>query len=236
MIVRAGHFLFRWRNALFPCAVALAFVPSPVLFDDPLIAAGLAVVPAVVGEALRVAVIGLEYIIRGGRMGNVYAEELVTGGVFAHCRNPLYVGNVLIVIGLAIASNAWVGLLAAPVVAFVAYYCMTRAEEDYLRKRFGERYDAYCETTPRFAVRLRGFATTLRRGTFHWRRVLVKEYGTPVGWSFAIVLLAIGNLARGGNFAAESRTIAWLGGYLCIAAAFWIAARFAKKKHFLVGD
>ena len=43
--------------------------------------------------------IGYEYIVRGGRQGKVYAEDLVQGGVFAHSRNPLYLGNLLIIVG-----------------------------------------------------------------------------------------------------------------------------------------
>jgi len=54
----------------------------------------------------------------------VYAEALVRGGVFAHCRNPLYLGNVLIVIGLALVIHAFAFyLIAIPALVFV-YACV----------------------------------------------------------------------------------------------------------------
>jgi protein-S-isoprenylcysteine O-methyltransferase Ste14 len=138
VIVEAGSFLFRHRNALFPCAVVLAFVPGPLLFADPLRAAGLGALVALAGQLVRAATIGLEYIVRGGRDGRVHADDLVTGGVFAHCRNPLYLGNLVIIAGVALASNSAVALALAPAVFAFAYYCIVRAEEDYLLLRFGD--------------------------------------------------------------------------------------------------
>src|SRR5678815_5444661 len=67
---------------------------------------------ALSGQVLRAVTIGLEYIIRGGRNRQVYAEKLVTGGMFAHCRNPLYVGNFLVLVGLGVASCSALFLLS----------------------------------------------------------------------------------------------------------------------------
>ena len=60
----------------------------------------------VTGQLIRGATIGLAYIIRGGKEGKVYAEELVTTGIFNHCRNPLYVGNILMLFGVGVLSNS----------------------------------------------------------------------------------------------------------------------------------
>ena len=68
--------------------------------DDALDLLGLVV--ALLGQILRAAVIGYAYIVRGGKNKRVYASDLVTGGFFAHGRNPLYVGNLLVVLGLLI--------------------------------------------------------------------------------------------------------------------------------------
>ena len=51
---------------------------------------------AACGQLLRAAVIGLEYLKRGGVNKQPHVDRLVTGGMFAHGRNPLRVGNVLI--------------------------------------------------------------------------------------------------------------------------------------------
>src|SRR5436190_15265440 len=112
LLVRLGKFLFRYRNALGPVIFLLALLVSRprypfgredlnVVFD----LAGVAV--AFAGQLVRAVTIGYEYIVRGGRNRQVYADDLVQGGVFAHCRNPMYVGNVLIALGLALVIHAW---------------------------------------------------------------------------------------------------------------------------------
>ena len=63
--------------------------------DRRLDAAGFVV--ASIGQLLRVAVIGFAYITRGGRNRRIVADSLVQAGIFAHSRNPLYLGNLLIV-------------------------------------------------------------------------------------------------------------------------------------------
>ena len=59
----------------------------------------MAVLIAMSGLAVRGVVIGLAYIKRGGLNKKVYAANLVTEGMFSVCRNPLYVGNMLIYTG-----------------------------------------------------------------------------------------------------------------------------------------
>src|SRR5690606_19893678 len=87
---------------------------------------------ATLGEGIRVAVIGLAYIKRGGVNKRVYADNLVVEGIFAHCRNPLYLGNLLILLGLFIIhNNPWVYLLGFGFF-LSAYSAIVVAEEDYL--------------------------------------------------------------------------------------------------------
>ncbi|MGH8311460.1 MAG: methyltransferase family protein, partial [Steroidobacteraceae bacterium] len=105
-MIAIGNFLFRYRNAVFPLAFALVFLPGPRLFPDPRAALGLGASVALAGQAIRAITIGLKYIIRGGRERRVYAEDLVTDGLYAHTRNPMYVGNLLILAGIAVASNS----------------------------------------------------------------------------------------------------------------------------------
>ena len=58
-------------------------------------ATGVGLMLAALGESIRCLTIGLDdHIVRGGRHGRVYANRLVTEGMFAHTRNPTYVGNL----------------------------------------------------------------------------------------------------------------------------------------------
>lgn len=195
-LIRYGNFLFKWRNTLFPIITIGLLVGirpgvpgashATDLWSDVL---GLAIVLG--GAALRGLVVGMEYIKRGGLDKKVYANTLVTGGMFAHCRNPLYVGNLLIVFGsFVIHGNPWVVLVGGGYF-IVSYIAIVAAEEHFLRGKFGAEYDAYCASTPRWTIRLGGIGQTLGDHVFNWRRVIIKEYTTDAT-AILTILLVIG--------------------------------------------
>ena len=113
MLVGLGNFFFRYRNLLVPLAFALVLLPGPRIFDDPYLPLIAGAGIALLGQIVRAMTIGLKYIVRGGRNRRVYAEDLVTDGIYSHTRNPMYVGNLLILAGLAVASNSWIVVLVA---------------------------------------------------------------------------------------------------------------------------
>jgi len=230
MLPVVGDFLFRYRNVIFPLCWPLALFPSPTLFDHPLMAAGLGFAIAAIGQSVRATTIGLQYIVRGGRNRRVYAKDLVTGGVYAHTRNPMYVGNVLILVGLAIASNSWVCIaVLIPVYVFVCI-AIVAAEERYLRERFGADFAAYCRDVPQWLPRLRGIRSTLAEHQFNWRRLVIKEYGTPLGWTWTWGILVLLSLARadGGIGAYRTSALAIII-VMSVMLVLWILARIMKK-------
>ncbi|MEI7902980.1 MAG: isoprenylcysteine carboxylmethyltransferase family protein [bacterium] len=112
----------------------------------------------------------------------MYAEGLVCEGVFAHCRNPLYIGNMLMLLGFGLAFNSLLCLaVGGPCFLFI-YSAIVRAEENFLRGKFAAAFDDYCRAVSRWRVRLSGLGATIRSMQFHWRRLLVKEYGTCFNW------------------------------------------------------
>lgn len=190
MMVTIGNFLFRTRNGLFPLLYLTLFAGFERVSDasEMMLIAGSVI--ALAGQGIRVLTVGLDYIVRGGRNKRVYANELVQNGLFAHCRNPLYLGNLLMIIGFGIASNnPWYLAITLPLF-FFAYACIIAAEEHYLQGRFGERYLRYCASTPRLIPRLSGLTETLRTFSFNWRRVVVKEYSTMTITLLVLVLLS----------------------------------------------
>ncbi len=158
LLVRYGNFLFRYRDAAFPLVLVALFVASPPRWpgnsrraDDLLDLAGVLV--ALAGQAIRAATVGYAYIIRGGRNKQVYAEGLVTRGVFNHCRNPLYVGNLLAWLGVVVASGVLWFLPLAALIFAVEYSLIVRFEEGVLESTFGAEYLAYKARTPRWLPR-----------------------------------------------------------------------------------
>ena len=149
------------------------------------------VLVALTGQTLRVLVIGLVYITRGGQNRQVWANALVDTGMFAHSRNPLYVANLLLFVGLAMVHNGWAMYLIVLPFFAVAYSCIVAAEEEYLRARFGEVYEDYCRRVPRWLPSLRRLSATLRGTQFDWLKVLRKEYGTPFAWTSGLLILLV---------------------------------------------
>ncbi len=85
------------------------------------------------------------------------ADQLVTSGVFAYSRNPIYLGNTLLLSGLALAL-VWPWLLATALVAAVlVHHLAIRREERHLSARFGAAFVEYAQRVPRwFGFRHRG--------------------------------------------------------------------------------
>ncbi len=85
-------------------------------------------------------------------------RELATGGPYAHTRNPLYVGTLLVAAGLVVASrNIFLGALFAAVFLFV-YLPVIQLEEQHLRKLFPD-YAGYADAVPALFPRLTPWRT-----------------------------------------------------------------------------
>ncbi len=233
-IERIGHFLFRWRNFLFPLillALLLGFPPVPFLGDPRLDrwldATGILV--ALLGQGLRAAVIGYKYIIRGGKKGRVYAEDLVTEGMFNHSRNPLYVGNLLVLIGLFILhNNPWVYALGLSFFIF-AYVAIVVAEEAYLHRRFGAAYRDYCRRVPWWIPNFRGVRESVKGMRFDRKEVIFTEFGSTYTW-IVTALLILAYQARMEPPSPQKDTyLLVLAGLFLLATATWVFWRYWKR-------
>ena len=95
--------------------------------------------------------------------GSVGGTFLIISGPFAYVRNPLYVGNILIYLGLGIMSFALFPYLQIVAILFflLQYYLIVKEEEGYLREKFREDYKNYCEKVPPFFPRLTPYKNTI---------------------------------------------------------------------------
>jgi protein-S-isoprenylcysteine O-methyltransferase Ste14 len=228
-MVALGNFFFHWRTALSPFLLLFLLLPGPPVLADPFLAALLGLVVACCGQAVRAATIGLKYIVRGGRNHRVYADNLVTDGLFAHTRNPLYVGKFFMVVGAGIAANRWPPLLAIAGFYSFMYHAVVLAEEAYLRGKFGKAFDEYCARVPRWVPRTCGLSETLSRSAFHWKRVLVKEYSAPLGWTLPIVGIGLYNMSEMAPLVTQPVRAAFLIAVLGTTVMLWMIAGLLKK-------
>jgi protein-S-isoprenylcysteine O-methyltransferase Ste14 len=78
------------------------------------------------------------------------ASNLVTHGPFAYSRNPIYVSDWFVYLGVTLLlGTAW-ALLLAPLVWLVMRYGVIRHEEAHLLARFGDEYQTYCSQVKRW--------------------------------------------------------------------------------------
>ncbi len=235
-MVRLGNFFFKYRNWIFILLYAGLLVPSPPLFAQNNFGEHYYYIPiftgflvTILGELFRGITIGLVYIIRGGRDGKPFAEGLVTEGMFNHCRNPLYLGNIFMLAGLGIMANSLLYIvIMVPLFIFI-YQAIVLAEEAFLNKKFGETYESYCKKTNRWLPDLRGIARTFAGHRFSWRRWIVKEHTTLFIWfcGIAIILLLKYPQLTGGH--SQYRNIL-LGLILLVFLILYLFIRYLKMK------
>lgn len=69
--------------------------------------------------------------------------HLCTNGPFHYSRNPIYVGDWLIFIGISVLLSTWWPLLFSPLIWVVLRYFVIRYEEAHLEAKFGSAYQNY---------------------------------------------------------------------------------------------
>lgn len=157
-----GRFLFRLRSL-----TPIPFVLALIYFSRPTPISILIGIPFLCfGEWLRLWTVG--YAGGTTRARNLgIARNLITTGPYAHVRNPLYLGNLILSFGICLIANVY-WMIALLIVGYIAQYLpIITSEEDYLRKFCGSTYETYYRAVPRFVPR-------------------IKRYGEPSSHDFSI--------------------------------------------------
>ena len=185
-----GRFFFEWRDKL-PVPLALAMFtcarPRPLnwLLGMPFVLAG---------EALRVW--GLMHIGPTTRTREICADALVTTGPYSCCRNPLYLANLLKIVGfMLIAGNP---AYAACVLAFYAveFATMIPYEESFLAEKFPEAHKAYREAVPMFLPKTSSGPGLSAEPRFALREALRSEKRTFASTSAILLVLSLCSIFR----------------------------------------
>ena len=147
--------------------------------------------------ALGLPLVALGEIVRLWASGHIEKTQvLATGGPYAHTRNPLYFGSVLLALGLAVAAaSVWVA--GAVVLYFAAFYpSVMREEANFLRSKFPEEYRAWEAGVPGFLPRI--VPAGPRTSRFSWARVRAnKEWRTAAALPVVAALLWARGLLTG---------------------------------------
>lgn len=167
---RIGAILFRFRGFL---PVPFLLIPLLVPGDQTRNGWLTGALFIVAGELLRLAGVSAAGTVTRRRSRDV--QRLVTYGVFAWMRNPLYVGNFLIWIGFVIGSGALWFIPIAIVLFAVEYTLIVRYEEGVLESIFGAEYVEYKGRVSRWVPRPPSSPTA---GEHDWGEALRSEVST----------------------------------------------------------
>ena len=83
-------------------------------------------------------------------------SELVTTGIYRWSRNPQYLGWFLVLLGLSIIGGSGLAFFYTIIAIILFHFYITRMEEPYLERIFGDEYLLYKERTPRYIGTRRG--------------------------------------------------------------------------------
>ncbi len=106
------------------------------------------------------------------------ASRLNVTGMYSLCRHPVYLGNLFVLMGFALALKSWWFVPAAALVYWLLYRRVIAAEERFLGERFGAVHRRWAERTPAFWPRPGPWAPP--ETSFSWRTVFLREYNSPL--------------------------------------------------------
>jgi protein-S-isoprenylcysteine O-methyltransferase Ste14 len=140
-LIELGEKMFQWRDYMIvPALMVLLLFAHPTART-----ATVGTLLILLGAVARIYAVA--FMSDDGK-DNVGVDYLVTTGPFAIVRNPLYIGNLIITLGVIFyAGVIWLGL---PMLLFFLfqYHCITKYEENSLLAKFGDDYQRYMDRVP----------------------------------------------------------------------------------------
>jgi protein-S-isoprenylcysteine O-methyltransferase Ste14 len=230
-LTRSGEWLFRWRSYL-PLAFVSLALASAATYGPPVGLAGARVFwdfaclgVSLVGLGIRVWTVG--HTPRGtsgrGTRGQ-QAETLNTTGLYSVTRHPLYLGNFVMGLGVALFPLLWWLALVFVLAYWLYYERIMLAEEAFLRARFGDAYLSWADRTPAFVPALGRYEPAGL--PFSPRNVLRREYNGAFALVVVMALLdAAGVWRTEGDAGIHTRWV-WM---LAATAVFWALAITVKR-------
>lgn len=228
---QTGNWLFRWRSYL-PLIVIGIFLLSLRGYEYPFNSVRLNHIWEVIcliisffGLGIRIITIGHTPKGTSGRNTKTQvAESLNTTGIYSVVRNPLYLGNFFMGLGIALFPHLWWLTLIFILIFWLYYERIIFAEEAFLRNKFGDEFLDWANQTPVFVPRFDQYKKPDL--AFSVRNVLRREYN---GFFAVIVVLSI--LETVGDLFATGRVVfdSWRIIILAVGFVIWVTLRSLKK-------
>lgn len=228
-----GNQLFKYRGFV-PVFFAIVVFYMQLIDTTERLSYGLAEEIAfflvVLGHLIRALTVGHRSMQTSGRnRSHQVAEVLNTSGMYSVVRHPLYLANILIWIGwTTLLCIPW--LIVAATFVFVVYYLFIMyAEEQFLRRKFGQDYERWHRRTPRLIPNPFLYASS--SNDFSWRIVFKNEYP---GWTASMTIaLCIYSLLVNKIYPFSEFYSSYLKGWLIFGggiAIFGLTFRYLKHR------
>jgi protein-S-isoprenylcysteine O-methyltransferase Ste14 len=141
-LVEIGEKLFQWRDYIaIPILVVILLASNPTSRTSTI-----GTLLLLLGQVMRIYTVA--FLGAGGSERGGQPEHIISHGPFAIIRNPLYLGNVVMILGILIYAGAPVLGFLSFVYFLFQYHCIAKYEESILLAKFGDEYERYLERVP----------------------------------------------------------------------------------------
>jgi len=227
----SGNWLFKRRSWLPVVLIIIGIVAmyltnrQAILFDmrNELIFLGV----SLFGETIRILAVGFAPKNTSGRntdSGQI-ADELNVTGIYSLVRHPLYLGNFFVWLGPVLFLRSFLFVIFFMLVYWLYYERIMFAEEQFLRRKFGDLYDKWSETVGAFIPLFKRYVRP--ELPFSFRNVLKREYHSFVNIFLMFIVL---DLFRN-NFLSERIYLTPMWIYISVPAGIiWLTIRIIHKR------
>jgi protein-S-isoprenylcysteine O-methyltransferase Ste14 len=195
-----GDFLFKQRSYIPLILVIFIFLESRrfhyVLGDHrlDLVFGLLCLAVGLSGFLVRVITTGFARSGTSGRnTKGQWAQSLNTDGTYSVVRNPLYLGNIVIILGLSLLSQSYLIVIINVLLAICFYIPIIMREEEFLDQSFKKEFENYLQRTPAFIPNLRLWKKPALK--FNLLRVFYREHDTFMGIIFGFFAIQMSRQA-----------------------------------------
>lgn len=240
---KQGNWLFKYRSFLPLVVLSIGTVlylrteinPETFILEETpyeIYYEMLGLIISLFGLFIRVSTVGHTPKNTSGRntsQGQV-ADALNTTGMYSIVRHPLYLGNFFMWFGPAMLTGHFWFIMAFCLFYWVYYERIMYAEEQYLRRKFGNKYLEWSKNVPAFIPKFKNFQKS--NLPFSWKKVLKKEKNGV----FALFLIFCTFDVSGEIIANENNYNYFLIAMCVLTGLSYIILRFLKKNTNLLNE